>query len=236
MIRCVIVDDKPLAIDIIAEYISKISFLQTVYSTGNPLDALEFIRNNSVDVVLLDIQMPELTGIQFMKILNGRCKVVLTTAYSEYAMEGYEHDVVDYLLKPFSFERFYKAAEKTRLVLQQPGATNTAAENAAAVEDIFVKTEYRIQRICLNDILFIEARQNYIAIILLDRQVLSLQNIKSIEDKLHANRFARVHKSYIVALNKIDVIEKGSIQIGKHSIPIGDIYRDAFLKLIGTKI
>ncbi len=236
MIRCVIVDDKPLAIDILAEYVSKIPFLQLAYSSCNPLEALEYLRTNDADLIFLDIQMPELTGIQFMKILQGKCKVILTTAYSKYAMEGYEHDVIDYLLKPVSFERFYKAVEKARRVIMQPISAPVlpAKANVEEVtgEDLFIKSEYKIQRIPLNNILFIEAKQNYIAVATHDKQILSLQNIKAIEDKLPKHKFIRVHKSYIVAVNKIDVIEKSSIQIGKNIIPIGDAYRDTFFSKI----
>lgn len=235
MIKCVIVDDKPLAIDILTDYISKVPFLSLVHSSVNPLDALEFVRNNTTDLIFLDIQMPELTGIQFMNILQGKCKVILITAYTEYALEGYEHDVVDYLLKPVPFDRFYKAVEKARKIISADSVpvNNTGkVASPALAEDLFVKTEYKIQRVPLESILFIEARQNYIAIITADKQVLTLQNIKAIEEKLPADRFSRVHKSYIVAVNKIDIIEKSSIQINKHLIPIGDAYRDAFFARI----
>jgi len=234
MMQCIIVDDKPLAIDILADYISKTPFLSLAYSSTNPLDALEYIRNNPADLVFLDIQMPELTGIQFMKILQGKCRVILTTAYSKYALEGYEHDVVDYLLKPVSYERFYKAVEKARkLLLITPQANSEKNTGySAAGDDLFVKTEYKIQRVPLESILFIEAKQNYIAIVMADRQVLTLQNIKAIEEKLPADKFVRVHKSYIIAINKIDVIEKSSIQAGKYNIPVGDAYREAFFARI----
>lgn len=235
MIKCVIVDDKPLAIDILTDYISKVPFLSLVHSSVNPLEALEFVRSNTADLIFLDIQMPELTGIQFMNILEGKCKVILTTAYAKYALEGYEHDVVDYLLKPVPFDRFYKAVDKARKIISADSlpVNNTGkVASPALAEDLFVKTEYKIQRVPLESILFIEARQNYIAIITADKQVLTLQNIKAIEEKLPADRFSRVHKSYIVAVNKIDIIEKSSIQINKHLIPIGDAYRDAFFARI----
>lgn len=235
MITCVIVDDKPLAIDILTDYIGKIPFLSLAYSSGNPLEALEFVHNNDISLIFLDIQMPELTGIQFMKILQGKCKVILTTAYSKYALEGYEHDVVDYLLKPVPFDRFYKAVEKAKKIIkaEAPTISNTLKNTSPSqAEDLFVKTEYKIQRIPLDEILFIEARQNYVAIITPARQVLTLQNIKTIEEKLPSERFIRVHKSYIIAINKIDVIEKSSIQTGKHLIPIGDAYRESFFARI----
>ncbi len=234
MIRCIIVDDKPLAIDILKEYASKISFLELVHVTQNPLNALEYIRSHPVDLVFLDIQMPELNGIQFMKILNGACKVILTTAYSEYALEGYEHDVTDYLLKPVSFERFYRAAEKARKVID--AATVATVPENAAIENhgLFVKTEYKIQRIEFASILYVEARQNYVVIVTTGGQVMSLQSIKSIEEKLPGNTFMRVHKSYIISLHKIDTIERSRIFIGEAVIPVGDSYREAFFSRLNT--
>ena len=169
MIRCLIVDDKPLAIDILKDYISKISFFELVYSTQNPLEAIEYIRKNPVDLIFLDIQMPELNGIQFMKILNGKCKVILTTAYTDYALEGYEHDVIALV---FSFERFYKAAEKARRLIENKASTPNY---------IFVKREYQMEKVLFDSILYIKARQNYIAIVTETEQIMSLQNIKTME-------------------------------------------------------
>jgi two-component system LytT family response regulator len=239
MIRCLIVDDKPLAIDILKDYISKIPFFELVYSTRNPLEAIEYIHKNKVDLIFLDIQMPELNGIQFMKILNGKNKVILTTAYADYALEGYEHDVIDYLLKPVSFERFYKAVEKARRsivigAVQKITRENINESNAAPVNCIFVKREYRIESVLLETILYIKARQNYIAIVTEKEQIMSLQNIKSMEEKLPADKFARVHKSYIVSLDKINTIERSQIRIRNSVIPIGDSYRVSFFEKIRT--
>jgi DNA-binding LytR/AlgR family response regulator len=228
MIRCIIIDDKPLAIDILVEYAHKIDFLDVVYTTQHPLQALEHVRSNPVDLIFLDIQMPELNGIQFLKILNGSCKVILTTAYSEYALDGYEHDVIDYLMKPVSFERFYRAVEKVRKStggqLPVPAPPREATDNSS----LFVKTEYRIQRIDFNAILYIEAKQNYISIVTSSGAVMSLQSIKSMEEKLPPALFMRVHKSFIVALQKIDTVEKSRIFIGNTIIPVGESYREVF--------
>ncbi|MFT3826685.1 MAG: LytTR family DNA-binding domain-containing protein [Chitinophagaceae bacterium] len=243
MIRCIIVDDKPLAIDILKDYTSKISFLQLVYTTQNPLDALDYVRNNPVDLIFLDIQMPEISGIQFLKILNGAAKVILTTAYTEYALEGYEHDVIDYLLKPVSFDRFYKAVEKARKLLETApavaapasvAADTSAAESKADTNGLFIKTEYKIQRIDFSAIRYIEARQNYIVIVTTGEPLMSLQSIKSIEEKLPPAMFMRVHKSYIISLQKIDTIERSRIFIGEAVIPVGDSYRDAFFNRLNT--
>ena len=237
-IRCIIVDDKPLAIDILKVYISKISFLDLVYTTQNPLEALQYIHSHPADLIFLDIQMPELNGIQFMKILGGRSNIILTTAYSEYALEGYEHNVVDYLMKPVSFERFYKAVEKVARNMDKMGIkeSDKTKDTFKEMENnaLFVKTDYKIQAIPLENILFIQARQNYVAIITTMQQIMSLQNIKAMEQKLPATKFMRVHKSYIIALSKINSIEKSHINIGRKVIPIGDSYRTTFFERIKT--
>jgi two-component system, LytTR family, response regulator len=225
MIRCIVIDDKPLAIDILTAYIQKVPQLELAYTTQNPLEALDYLQAHSIDLIFLDIQMPELSGLQFMKLRNGNAKVILTTAYADYAMEGYEHDVVDYLLKPIAFDRFYKAVEKARSRLDLvPGASDTS---------LFIKTEYKIQRIPLDDIRYIEAKQNYIAVMTSSGKTMSLQHIKSIEEKLPADRFIRVHKSFIVAVDKIDTIERSRIFIGEASIPIGDSYREGVFRRLG---
>jgi two-component system, LytTR family, response regulator len=241
-IRCLIVDDKPLALDILANYVDKIPFLELVHQTQNPLEGLEWVQNGQVDLVFLDIQMPEISGIQFIKIINGRCKVILTTAYSEYALEGYEHDVVDYLMKPISFERFYKAAFKAKetfnlLPTVLPVSNMTPSVNVEKIEVvnadfIFVKTEHKIQNIPLNSIFFVESMQNYVAFHTETGKILSLQNLRTLEEKLPEPRFIRVHKSYIVAISKIESVERSRIFIQKHVIPIGDTYREAFFQII----
>jgi two-component system, LytTR family, response regulator len=229
MIRCIVVDDKPLAIDLLAAYIGKVPWLELVHSAQDPLEALEYLRTHPADLIFLDIQMPELNGLQFIRVSGGRVPVILTTAYEDYALDGYAYDVVDYLLKPIPFDRFYQAVEKAR-------ARNTAPEAVVAEGSgsIFVKTEYRIQRIALDDIRYIEAKQNYIAIETKTGRVMSLQNIKSIEEKLPSPRFMRVHKSFIVSLEKIDTIERSRIFLGDAVIPIGDSYREALFKVLGS--
>ncbi|KHJ37038.1 transcriptional regulatory protein YpdB [Pedobacter glucosidilyticus] len=238
MIRCLVVDDEPLAIDIISDYIEKIPFLTLVKSYQNPIEALMAVQNGEADLVFLDVQMPELTGIQFLKIANGKCKVILTTAYQEYALEGYELNVVDYLLKPVAFERFYQAAQKAQQLLCNvaaplPVETNTAP--APINNFIFVKTEHKIQKIYLNDILFIEGLKDYISIYTKTERIITLQSMKKMEDVLPEHQFIRVHKSYILALDKIESIERSRITIGDKIIPIGDTYRDGFFKAIESR-
>ena len=245
MIKCLVVDDEPLALHILEDYISKVPFLELVKSTTNPIEAHTMVQEGNIDLVFLDVQMPELTGIQFLKIANGKTKVILTTAYPQYALEGYELDVVDYLLKPIAFDRFFKSAQKAQGIIQphikQP-APETGHQQVQpqqqqdfSTDFIFVKSEYKIQKVYLHQILFIEGLKDYISIFTTTERIITLQNMKKMEDTLPEKHFVRVHKSYIVALNKIDSIERSRIFIGDKIIPVGDTYRDNFFKLIEGK-
>jgi len=240
MIRCLVVDDEPLALHIVEDYIAKVPFLELVKATTNPIEALTLVQEGSIDLVFLDVQMPELTGIQFLKIANGRAKVILTTAYPEYALEGYELDVVDYLLKPIAFDRFFKAVQKAQGIIQPQAKPAVSAEPTAPQSDflsdfIFIKSEHKIQKVYLRDILFIEGLKDYISIFTTGERIITLQNMKKMEDTLPERHFVRVHKSYIVSLNKIDSIERSRIWIGDKIIPVGDTYRDGFFKIIEGK-
>jgi len=243
MIRCIIVDDEPLALHVLEDYISKIPFLHLVKATTNPIEALTLVQEKEADLVFLDVQMPELTGIQFLKIANGKAKVILTTAYPQYALEGYELDVIDYLLKPIAFDRFFKAVQKAQAVLQPAAVKPVAVAESSPQKPqqeflsdfIFVKTEHKIQKVYLNDILFIEGLKDYISIFTPAERIITLQNMKKMEDALPAKYFTRVHKSYIVSINKIDSIERSRIFIGDKIIPVGDTYRDEFFKIIDGK-
>ncbi|GGD81355.1 DNA-binding response regulator [Emticicia aquatilis] len=250
-IRCLAVDDEPLALDILANYIQKTPNLSLVATCTEPLEALSLIQQGKVDLLFLDIQMPTLTGIQFLRVMNGKCKTILTTAYSEYAIEGYEYDVADYLLKPISFERFLKAVQKAvgqlTVLIEQPslgslqssiGSENsevlsTPSTTQQQLDFIFVKTEYKIQKINLSDILYLEGLKDYVSIYTTNERILTLQTMKKMEEMLPSNRFVRVHKSYIVSLEKIETIERQRIFIGKNIIPVGDSFQKDFMKLIG---
>ncbi|WP_316831460.1 LytTR family DNA-binding domain-containing protein [Pedobacter aquatilis] len=236
MIRCIIVDDKPLAIDVLKHYISKVPSLTLTFSTVNPIEALNKVIEGEADVVFLDIQMPELNGLQFMKIVKGKCLVVLTTAYAEFALEGFENDAVDYLLKPVSFERFYKAVEKVQLLLKgmsTPEKTdNVLPEKESTIDYIFVKTEYKLIRVNVADIIYIEGLQNYVIIYTKTEKITSLQTMKKTAEQLPAKQFIRVHKSFIIAINKIDSIERNRINIADQKIALGEVYREAFYNAI----
>jgi two-component system LytT family response regulator len=247
-LKCIAVDDEPLALDIIEDYVSKVPFLELVKRTENAIEALQMVQAGGIDLVFLDIQMPELTGIQFLKIANGKASYILTTAYSQYALESYDLNVSDYLLKPIAFDRFYKAVEKVHDRLKsQPSSSSTiqplfAASPAPAtplsspIQDfIFVKTEHKIQKIELDDILYIEGLKDYISIFTKNERIITLQNMKKMEETLPKDQFIRVHKSYIIALDKIESIERSRISICSKIIPIGDTYRDEFFRHIDNK-
>ncbi|HUC82246.1 MAG TPA: LytTR family DNA-binding domain-containing protein [Flavisolibacter sp.] len=221
--RCLIVDDEPLAINLLKGYLSKVPGLVLVKATTDVFDALKTAQNEDIDLVFLDIQMPELTGIQFMKILAGKCKVILTTAYQDYALQGYEFDVVDYLLKPFSLERFMIAVNKAKSRMEPNAVQATATPN----DFIFVKSEYRMVRIELKEVLYLESLRDYVAIHTATGKILTLQSLRSFEEQL-GSAFLRVHKSYIVAIDKIKAIERRRLLIGNAYIPIGETYQDAF--------
>ena len=238
MIRCAIVDDKPLAIDVLTHYIAKIPSLSLSFSTDNPLEALHTVLDGGIDLVFLDIQMPELNGLQFMKIVKGKCRVVLTTAYSEYALEGYDNDAVDYLLKPVSFERFHQAVEKVQVVMK--GSAKKMVPNTPVflkereLSHIFVKEEYKLVRVTVDEILYVKGLQNYVIIHTDDKKITSLQTMKKMEEQLPADQFIRIHKSFIVAINKITSVERNRISIGGVTIALGEVYRKAFYDAIST--
>ena len=233
MLRCLVVDDEPLAIKLLEDHISSVPFLSLVQTYTNPLEALVSINSNPVDLIFLDIQMPQLNGIQFMKLLQNRAQVIITSAYQEYAIEGFEHNVVDYLLKPIAFERFYKAVEKA-YSLKNPNSTVAKPEELHPTTGgyIFIKVETKMVRVELDDIYYIEGLKNYVSIYTKTQRIVTLQVMKQLEEVLPPNRFVRVHKSFIVALDKINVIERQELHIKDQIIPIGNTYLDHFNKLL----
>jgi DNA-binding LytR/AlgR family response regulator len=244
MIRCLAVDDEAPALLILADYIGQLPFLTLVGTTTNPIEALTMVQQGLVDLVFLDIQMPKLTGLQFLKLAGNRCKVVLTTAYPEYALEGYENDVVDYLLKPVSFERFFKAAQKALAQLPGPAPAPVAASGALAAPVVamaapttghmFVKGESKNKFLRVNhaDILYIEGLSNYVSIQLPTQRVVTYQTLKELAETLPQPPFLRVHKSFIVSLNKIRMVDGNTIYIQDKEIPVGETYREHLYKLI----
>ena len=238
--KALALDDEPLALRVIQSHAAKIPFLDLVQSTTNAVEALVRVQEGDIELLFLDIQMPDLTGMQFMQLIKEKCKVILTTAYPQYALEGYEYSVVDYLLKPISFERFLKAVQKAQEILQAPpqyiveNPAITPTETSQTAQDfIFVKTEYKLQRVPHADILYVEGGKDYITIHTPKERILSLMTLTKIQEMLPSPQFSRVHKSWLVPINKIDSIERQRIFIGKTIIPIGDTYKDDFMKILG---
>jgi DNA-binding LytR/AlgR family response regulator len=238
MISCFIVDDEEGALAILRTFIEKTPFLQLVGSSTNPLEALSRLQSQPVDLLFLDIHMPELSGLDVVRLLKGKVNVVFTTAYSEFAVESFEVEALDYLLKPIAFERFLKAAQKALNTSIEPSDRWRLEESAD--DYIFVKTESKgkMTKVKLSDIIYIEGMKNYVAIHTEQEQVVTLLNIKDLEDRLPARRFMRVHKSYIVALNKIQALDGNQIffQGMKAYVPLGDTYRAGFFATLQEKV
>lgn len=238
-IKAIVIDDEPLALRVINSHAEKIPFLELVLSTTKVVEALSFMQTNEVDLIFLDIQMPELTGLQFMKVINGKTKIIVTTAYQEYALDSYEYDVTDYLLKPISIERMLKAIQKAvtqikaeKYLLSNDDVLNQQSKSAFVIDYIFVKTEYKLQKVFYEDILYLEGGKDYVTIFTKNENILSLAGLSKIQQSLPSPQFLRVHKSFIVALNKIDTVERQRIFIGEAIIPISDSYKDEFSKNI----
>jgi DNA-binding LytR/AlgR family response regulator len=236
MLKCTIIDDEPLATTLLETYISKVPFLELAKTFNNPMEALIDFNTNPVDLIFLDIQMPQLTGIQFMKLLQNRAQVIITSAYEEYAIEGFEHNVTDYLLKPISFERFYKGVEKAYNLTNPAQKIESAPDlHAATGGYIFIKVETKMVRVELDDILYIEGLKNYVSIHTKTQRIVTLQVMKQLEKVLPPNRFIRIHKSYIVALDKIVSIERQEVSIKDQILPIGVTYQEQFFKLLESR-
>lgn len=230
-ITCMIVEDEPLARNLITDYVKKVPSLQLVEVCSSPLAAIELLRHKPVDLLFLDIQMPEITGITLLKVLQKKPLVILTTAYSEYALESYDFDVVDYLLKPITLERFLRAVDKASQRLIKP-AISLQEKSSAEPPFIFVKDGTKMVKIKWDDILYIEGLKDYVTIHTTQQKVISLQRLKALEDILPPDKFIRIHNSFIVALQAIDVVHKGEVQIKDAYIPISDSYKKSFKEFI----
>ncbi len=229
-INCIVVEDEPLAAEKLTGFISEIPFLRLLQSFENGIDAMGFVKTNEVDLVFLDIQMYKFSGIQFLEALTTRPQIVIVSAYDQYALRGYEFSVTDYLLKPYSFDRFVQSIDK----VMDKHKLKTQSQSSSLVQDdiLFVKTEYRIEKINIDDILFIQGMKDYQMIVTTEEKIMTLQTFKEIENVLPIPSFVRIHKSYIVALNKIESIERNRIKIGNELLPISDTYKDVFYKTV----
>lgn len=231
-IRTIAIEDEPLALALITGYISKTSVLELVGAFDNPLDALEFLADNPVDVIVLDIQMPDLSGIEFIRTLQFPPKIIFTTAYEKYAVEGFKVNAVDYLLKPFSYQEFVAAVQKVKKLIELESAQLPHIDTNNHF--LFLKSEYKIRKISFGNILYIEGLKDYIKVYHESEKapILSINTLKSIEEKLPADRFMRIHRSFIVNLDKIETIERGRIIFGDVYIPVGDQYKDRFQEFL----
>jgi DNA-binding LytR/AlgR family response regulator len=210
-------------------YVSKLPVLELIAVSDNPLHALESLKTNPVDLLFVDIRMPEMTGLSLLEVMQNRPLAILTTAFSEFALESYELDVVDYLKKPITFERFVKAVGKAEQRLQLIGP---AKEKLGGADYIFVKEGTRFVKVNIDEILFIEGLRNYVAIHTIRQKIISLQRLKSLEDQLPADKFIRVHNSYIVSKSAISSVRENEVCVGAAKIPIGETYLKPFMDFI----
>jgi two-component system LytT family response regulator len=225
---CIIIEDEPLALEKTKVFVNKVPFLQLSATFDNALSGLAFLKSNKVDVLFLDINMDELTGIELLESSKISSQVIITTAYQEYALRGYELQITDYLLKPFTFNRFLQAANKA-----QENLSRRITEKQ--LDFIFVKTENRLEKIMISDILYIEGMRDYLRIHTPGKKIMTLQSFNELEQLIPSHLVCRVHKSYMVAVNKIESIERSRIKIADQLIPVSDTYKEAFLHLISSK-
>lgn len=227
LIRCVVVDDEHPATRLLSGYIKRTPGLELILQTTSALEALKAITKGAADLILLDIQMPEMTGIELMELLkNNQAKVILTTAYTEYALEGYKYDVIDYLLKPITFDRFLVAVAKAKQRIGSPRPQQCSGY-------LLLRTEYKIQKTDFSTILYIEGLGDYLIFYLTTGKLLTLERMKNIEQTLPGECFVRIHRSYIVNISKIDYFEKGKVVISGQHLPVGDTYKNAVKQKLG---
>jgi DNA-binding LytR/AlgR family response regulator len=245
-LNCIAVDDEPLALGLVSKFIEQTPFLNLVGKYAGAVDALKAVHTQKIDLIFLDIQMPDLNGIELARLQNkgaDKPRIIFTTAYNQFALEGYKVDALDYLLKPFNYEEFLRAAQKAlnyaEFFNQRTTQTPVVNEAGRIDEDyLFLKVEHQLVRIALDDVLYIEGLKDFVKVHLQnsDKAILSLTSLKALEEKLPSKRFIRVHRSFIISLNKITSMTKKSVHIGKKQISIGDQYRDAFARFSGKWI
>ncbi|MFP4095026.1 MAG: LytR/AlgR family response regulator transcription factor [Cyclobacteriaceae bacterium] len=239
-LNCIAVDDEPFALDMVCAYIRQTPFLQLTGRFSSAIEALKAIHEQSVDLIFLDIQMPDLTGIELARVLDRSRhrkgpRIIFTTAYDQFALEGYKVDALDYLLKPFDYEEFLRAVQKAQsyavLAAPQPAPPPT---QEAEQNYIFLKVEYQLVRVNFSDILYIQGLKDYVKVHLKssNRPLLSLVSMKALEDKLPSRRFMRIHRSYIISLEQITALSKSSVEIGSESIPVSNQYKEEFNRLV----
>lgn len=238
-LKCIAVDDEPLALEMVSAFIRQTSFLSLVGQFENAIEALSYLNKHEVDLVFLDIQMPDLTGMELARVLEGnkrdrKPRIIFTTAYNQFAIEGYKVDALDYLLKPFNYEEFLRASTKA---YNLANVSQTQEEEEQA-EYLFLKVEYQLVKVMLKDIIFIEAYKDYVKVHLTNKPapLLSLTSLKSLEDLLPAKQFMRIHRSYIVSLDHIQSITKNSVNMGHTTLTVSDNYKETFMAFVNKWI
>ncbi len=229
VIRCAVIDDEFLSVELIANYIRQTPGLQLVAATTKPGEVLQLVVQDAIDLLFVDIQMPELTGIEITRLIGKKVKVIFTTAYANYAVDGFELDITDFLLKPVAYDRFLTAVDKVKTKIHEQPALVTPA----MLDHIFVKTTYRNKRVNFTDIYYLEALRDYIGFHTTGGKLLTLDSMRNLETILPADQFIRIHKSYLINKTKIDFIEKGQVVINNVALPIGNAYRESFLRDVG---
>ena len=230
---CIIVDDEQLARELLKEFVSKTPLLKLLGLYKNPIEAMSILKSGQVDILFLDIQMPEINGVDFLKTIGNKPCTIFTTAYSEFALEGYELEVTDYLVKPFSFERFLQAVNKaTRQVDLERRDTGSAESPSVSKDYILLHADHKIYKVALDDIQYIEGLKEYVSYYTEDKRIIVLQSLRSIEENLPSEDFIRVHRSYIVPIRKISALEGNQISVGGKLIPIGRSYRESVIQRV----
>jgi DNA-binding LytR/AlgR family response regulator len=238
--RCLIVEDEPIARDIVKEYLDYLSSFEGVGECENAFEATEFLKDHPVDIIFLDIHLPKLSGLNFLKTLMKPPKVIITTAYQEYALEGFELDVSDYLLKPFSLERFMKAANKVAYELDlehqqfsQPSANNDQQPGTASAKDLWVRFGNQLVKVPIEQILYLKAYGNYVKLVTAHSTYVAHQSLQQYASELEEQGFIRIHRSYVVPISKIEALEGNQVLIGGTKLPVGEQYKAALMRILG---
>ena len=234
-LSCIIVDDEPPAVRILQKYTEQLPELECVATTNKAIEALQLVNKYNPDILFLDIQMPELTGIQLSTLLKGKVNIVFTTAYAQFALEGFELNVMDYLLKPISFDRFIKAVEKVKNQIQPDESKGSSMEDD---DFFFVKTDgkNRFKKIWLSEIFYLESIKNYVVLHTKTEQITTYNTLKYYEENLPENQFVKIHKSFLVSLNKIEKTDTNSVWVLDQELPLGDTYRNGFFEKVNKRL